>query len=127
MSEIQLYAAFAVATAGVCWYLNRRNQSRGVLAMASAAAGLLWPILAVGLLQLGLFIAVKRLVRARRTSPGVTAVGDDAVAPTPARMPEASVAAFQAGPTRATRAPRTADCRADYAAALPRGRAVLVK
>ena len=28
MSEIQLYAAFAVATAGVCWYLNRRNQSR---------------------------------------------------------------------------------------------------
>lgn len=126
MSEIQLYAAFAVATAGVCWYLNRRNQSRGVLATASAAAGLLWPILAVGLLQLGLFIAVKRLVRGRRTSPEVTAVDDDAV-PTPARMPEASVAAFQAGPTRATRAPRTADCRADYAAALPRGRAVLVK
>lgn len=126
MSEIQLYAALAVATAGVCWYLNRRNQSRGVLATASAAAGLLWPILAVGLLQLGLFIAVKRLVRGRRTSPEVTAVDDDAV-PTPARMPEASVAAFQAGPTRATPAPRTADCRADYAAALPRGRAVLVK
>ena len=71
--------------------------------MASAAAGLLGLILAVGLLQLGLFIAVKRLVRARRTSPGVTAVGDDAVALTPARIPEASVAAFQAGPTRATR------------------------
>ena len=126
MSEIQIYAAVAVATAGVCWYLNRRNQSRGVLATASSAAGLLWPILAVGLVQLGLFIAVKRLVRGRRTSPEVTAVDDDAV-PTPARMPEASVAAFQAGPTRATRAPRTADCRADYAAALPRGRAVLVK
>jgi hypothetical protein len=77
--------------------------------MASAGAGLLWPILAVGLLQLGLFIAVKRLVRARRTSPEVTAVGDGAVAPTPARIPEASVAAFQAGPTRATRASRTAD------------------
>ena len=76
--------------------------------MASAAAGLLWPILAVGLLQLGLFIAVKRLVRARRTSPGVTGGRRRRGCLTPARIPEASVAAFQAGPTWATRAPRTA-------------------
>lgn len=113
MFDIKLYAAIAVVTAGVAWYLNRRNQSRGALATASVAAGLLWPILAVGLLQLGLFIAVKRLVRARRSAPEVTAVSENAPA-VPAQRAR-------------TRGPRTAECRADYGVALPRSGALLVK
>ena len=69
MSEIQLYAALAIGhrrrLLGISIDATRAGASSR---RRPPAAGLLWPILAVGLLQLGLFIAVKRLVRARRTS-----------------------------------------------------------
>ncbi len=111
MFEIELYAAVAVVTAGLCWYFHRRDQGWGALTAVSTIAGLLWPILAVGAVQFGLFVAVKRLVRARRSGPQPVAVGEDARTPAPTPRPDAA-------PTRRRRNAPTVERRTECVAAL---------
>ena len=113
MFEIELYTAVAVVTAGLCWYLHRRDQRWGALTVLSTVAGLLWPILAVGALQLGFFVAVKRLVRARRSQ--TVAVGEESPAST--RTPDSA-------PIRRSRRSQAVERRTECAAALSGGRAL---
>lgn len=113
MFEIELYAAVAVVAAGLCWYFHRRSQGWAALTAAATIAGLLWPILAVGALQFGLFVAVKRLARARRSQPRPVVVGDDAPALCPTPTPRPDVA-----PIRPRRNAPTVKRRADCVAAL---------
>lgn len=115
MFEIELYAAVAVATAGVCWYFHRRNQGWAALTAVATIAGLLWPILAVGAVQFGLFVALKHVARARRSQPQPVTVGEDAPAstPTPPRTPGPDAA-----PIRSRRNAPTVERRTECLAAL---------